>query len=154
ELLAAWLLEKNPERRPKSAEDVIHALDRLGIVPEHKIDTPRRSDIRKAIPKAPSMRPVIVDPDLAMSVDEGDTFEPDTDSAIPKDEVKRALAELDEPSEDRVSEPRDPDPERAVPPGVVRKSTTNETEQLVIPADDLVAEPEIPVYEDKTPKKR
>jgi serine/threonine protein kinase len=136
ELLAAWLLEKHPERRPKSAEDVIHAIDRLGIVPEHKIESPRKA---QPVFEAHNSRPLILDPELAMSLDEGDTFEPDTDSAIPKDQINRALEEETGRPDHRRPEPRDTDPERAVN----KPSSTGETEGV-----------EPVVYEDKTPKKR
>jgi serine/threonine protein kinase len=112
ELLVAWLLEKHPERRPRGAEDVINAIDRLGITSSPE---PSLSARRPQAPKvtAPETRPLIVNADLIESHFEGDTFEPDTDSAIPKDAVTKAL--------------QDTDPERSVAPAVNGKPNGDRT---------------------------
>lgn len=106
ELLVAWLLEKRPERRPKNADEVINAIDRLGIVPDGEvlIVPPKRSESRLAAIAAADLRsgrPVIARSGRDPSIFENDTYEVDTDSAIPREAIRRALGS-DDPTPDRL----------------------------------------------------
>jgi serine/threonine protein kinase len=67
ELVVAWLLEKRPEQRPRSAEDVVRSIDGLGLA--------KRAD--------------------APAHDHGAAQEPITDNTMPRELVQRALNDTD-----------------------------------------------------------
>lgn len=86
ERLIPWLLEKQPDKRPKRADDVIRALERM-VPTEYQAPsndiTLRPASKKTDLSERPAVRPRPMDPEL------------DTDSAIPGDIVRKELADTD-----------------------------------------------------------
>jgi serine/threonine protein kinase len=85
ETLIPWLLEKQPDKRPKRADDVIRALDRLGL------DEPQKPSNEMTLRPAPKRNDLAERP----PVREVSGTDLDTDSAIPGDIVRKELADTD-----------------------------------------------------------
>jgi serine/threonine protein kinase len=76
ELLVSSLLEKQPEKRPKRADEVIRSIERLNLSEE---SSPNTADI--------TLRPPVRAPSTVLDLD--------TDSSLPGEVVRRELADTD-----------------------------------------------------------